>query len=191
MANVLTLEQRKSNFENSAACKKPRIVICAGTGCVASGSLKVYHAFREKLAARGLNVSVVLDMEEDFGGKACGGECGSDKSADYAMVESGCMGFCQMGPLVTLQPQNILYVKVGEDDVEEIIEKTLLADEHIDRLLYACKDDKKPIHEMDKIPFYSLQNRLTLGLCGSIDAHDLDEYIYNGGYFQGRRAVPK
>ncbi|MCL1881602.1 MAG: NADH-quinone oxidoreductase subunit NuoF [Oscillospiraceae bacterium] len=178
MSTQLTLEQRKDRFEQSAANQKPRIVICAGTGCVASGSLKVYEQFRASLAKRNLDVSVVLEKEDE----AC-------NKADYAMVESGCMGFCQMGPLVTLQPQGIMYVKVTADDVEDIVEKTLIGGEHIERLLYACKDDNKPIHEMAKIPFYASQNRLTLALCGSIDAHDLDEYIFNGGYFQARRAV--
>lgn len=173
---VLTLEQRKENYAQSAACQKPRIIICAGTGCVASGSLKVRDKFVEELKKRNLNAAVVLQEE-------------SGENADYAMVESGCMGFCQKGPLVTLQSQGILYVKVQPEDVEEIIDKTILGGEHIDRLLYACADTHEPIHEMDKIPFYASQHRLTLGLCGNIDAHDLDEYIYRGGYFQARRAV--
>ena len=180
MSKKMTLEQCKERFIQSAANKSPRIIICAGTGCMAGGSMKIYARFREVLAARGLNVDVALETEENG--------CSCD-SADYALVESGCQGFCQMGPLVTLQPQGVLYVKVAVDDVEEIIEKTLIGGEHVDRLLYTMPDDGTAVHEMKKIPFYARQQRIMLGLCGNIDVHNLDEYIYHGGYFMARRAV--
>ena len=180
MPKTMTLEQRKEQFANSAANQAPRIIICAGTGCMAGGSMKIYHKFREQLAKRGLKVAVSLEVEE--GGCKCGGE-------DYALVESGCQGFCQMGPLVTLQPQGVLYVKVTLDDVEDIIDKTLLKGEHIEHLLFACPDSGTRIHEMDKIPFYSRQQRIMLGLCGNIDVHDLNEYIFHGGYFMARKAA--
>ncbi len=178
MNNTKTLEQRKERFAQSVANQKPRIIICAGTGCIAGGSMKIYERFRQLLAQRGLEVAVSLEADAD----SCDCE-------DYALVESGCQGFCQMGPLVTLQPQGILYVKVKVDDVEEIIDKTLLQGEHIERLLYACPDSGAVVHEMDKIPFYAKQQRIMLGLCGHIDVHDLDEYIFHGGYFMARKAV--
>jgi len=173
MPETLTLEQRKERFEKSAAGKKPRIVICAGTGCVAGGSLKIRDRFLNELTKRNLKVPVTLESEE----------------GDYSMAESGCQGFCQMGPLVTLKPQDILYTKVSPDDVEEIVEKTLLNGEYIDRLLYTSPDHGAPVRDMSKIPFYSRQHRLTLGLCGNIDVKNLDEYIYHGGYFMARKAI--
>jgi len=173
MPEKLTLEQRKELYAQSAANNNPRIVICAGTGCVAGGAMKIYDRFCKVLADRGLTVSVALKFEH----------------GDYSLVESGCQGFCQMGPLVTLQPQGILYVKVQPEDVEEIVDQTLIGGEYVERLLFTCLDNGETVKEMDKIPFYSLQNRLTLGLCGNIDVHDLNEYIYNGGYFQARRSV--
>jgi NADH:ubiquinone oxidoreductase, NADH-binding (51 kD) subunit len=176
MPEIMTLEQRKERFEKSAACQKPRIIICAGTGCMAGGSMKIYDRFREVLSQRGLKVAVTLESED------C--DCG-----DYALVESGCQGFCQMGPLVTLQPQGILYVKVTPDDVEEIIEKTILGGEYIERLLFTCPDSGAPVKEMNKIPFYERQQRLMLNLCGNIDVRNLDEYIAHGGYFMARKAV--
>jgi NADH-quinone oxidoreductase subunit F len=173
MSEVLSLEQRKANFEKSDLHTKPRIIICAGTGCVAGGSMKIYSRFIEVLNAKGLNVAVALKSE----------------TGDYAMIESGCQGFCQMGPLVTLESQGILYVKVKPEDVEEIVEKTIINNEHIERLLYRCLDENIPIHDMEKIPFYAMQHRLTIALCGNIDVHNLDEYISRGGYFQARRAT--
>jgi len=173
MPEKITLEQRKDRFEKSVACKKPRIIICAGTGCVAGGSLKIYERFREELAKRNLNVPVELESEQ----------------GDYSIAESGCQGFCQMGPLVTLKPKGILYVKVSPDDVPEIVEKTLVGGEYIDRLLYTSPDKGAPMKDMSKIPFYARQHRLTLGLCGNIDVKHLDEYIYHGGYFMARKAI--
>ena len=178
MPEKLTLEQRKERFEQSAASQKPRIIICAGTGCMAGGSMKIYDHFREVLSQRGMNVAVTLESED------C--SCGD---GDYALVESGCQGFCQMGPLVTLQPQGILYVKVTTEDVEEIIEKTILGGEPVERLLYTCPDSGKPVEEMNKIPFYERQQRLMLNLCGNIDVRNLDEYIAHDGYFMARKAV--
>jgi len=173
MPETMTLEERKERFAHTAAAQKPRIVICAGTGCVAGGSMKIYDRFREVLSKRGLNVAVALESEH----------------GDYSLAESGCQGFCQMGPLVTLKPQDILYIKVSPDDVEEIVEKTLIGGEYVDRLLYSCPDSGKLIKEMHKIPFYEFQHRLTLGLCGNIDVKNLDEYIYHNGYFMARKAV--
>jgi len=173
MPDLLTLEQRKDLFEKSEANTKPRIIICAGTGCVAGGAMRVYDRFIEVLEKKGLDAIVSLKKEH----------------GDYAMVESGCQGFCQMGPLVTLEPQHTLYMRVQPDDVEEIVEKTLLQKEHIDRLLFVKPGTTAPIHEMNKIPFYERQHRLTLELCGKIDVQNLNEYIYHGGYFQARRAV--
>jgi NADH-quinone oxidoreductase subunit F len=196
MNETLTLEQRKEQFALSAANQKPRIVICAGTGCVAGGSLKIYDRFVEVLTERGLDVAVSLEPEGKQGRNNEGihstrfsPDVQRKEQGDYAMIETGCQGFCQMGPLVTLQPQDILYVKVKIEDVEEIVEKSIIGGEYIERLLYTYPDKDETVREMHKIPFYKLQNRLTLGLCGNIDVHNLNEYIYNGGYFQARRAV--
>ncbi len=173
MPEILTLEQRKERFAHAIADSKHRIVICAGTGCMAGGSMKIYHKFKEALRARGLTVTVALEKEQ----------------AEYALTESGCQGFCQQGPLVTIQPEGIIYTKVKPEDVEDIVETTIIGGEYVERLLYRLPENGKPVAEVGKIPFYKLQQRLMLGLCGHIDAHDIDEYIYHGGYFQGRRAV--
>ncbi|MDR1643863.1 MAG: 4Fe-4S binding protein [Clostridiales bacterium] len=170
---ALSLEDRKESFINSTAGRKPRIIICAGTGCMANGSMKIYHRIKLELEKRDLSVAVALQKEE----------------ADYSLAESGCQGFCQMGPLVTLQPQGVMYVKVKEEDVPEIVEKTLIQGILIERLLYRRPDNDEPVSEVKKIPFYERQQRLMLGLCGNIDVKSLDEYIANGGYFMARKAV--
>jgi NADH-quinone oxidoreductase subunit F len=170
---LLTLEERHRRFEESAACQKPRVIICAGTGCMAGGALKIYDRFKKALTARGLSVAVALESEQ----------------GDYSLAASGCQGFCQMGPLVTIAPAGILYTKVSPDDVEEIIDTTLLGGAPVERLLYTMPDSGTPVAQTNQIPFYKLQRRLMLGLCGNIDVNNLNEYIFHGGWYAGRRAV--
>ncbi|MDR1041135.1 MAG: NAD(P)H-dependent oxidoreductase subunit E [Deltaproteobacteria bacterium] len=173
MPEAITLEDRKERFRASTSGTKPRVTVCAGTGCMANGSMRIYERFREVLGARGIRASVALEAE----------------GGDYQMIETGCQGFCQMGPLVTLKPQGVMYVKVKAEDVDEIVEESILGGRHVERLLYTRPDSGEPVHEMSRIPFYERQHRLMLELCGNIDVHDLDEYVEHGGYFQARRAV--
>jgi NADH-quinone oxidoreductase subunit F len=89
-----------------------RIIICAGTGCVANGSLKVYEEFKRILGEKNIPVTLEFKKEEH-------------NHDGIRISKSGCQGFCQMGPLVTIMPQEILYTKVKAQDVNEIVETTL------------------------------------------------------------------
>ncbi len=168
----ISLEERKKHYQEAMEQYKARIVICGGTGCMANGSGEIHDLFLKLVREKGLSITVAMEKEE----------------TDYILKKSGCQGFCQMGPLVTLYPQGILYVHVKPEDVEEIVEKTLMKGEIIQRLLYT-EEDGTAIAEMNKIPFYAKQSRTTLELCGMIDALDIDEYIAHGGYEMARRAV--
>ena len=152
---------------------KARIIVCAGTGCVANGSLDVYDRFVEYIHEKGLKIAVTLRKEE----------------GEAIISQSGCQGFCQMGPLVTLYPQGVLYTKVRPEDVEEIVDETLMAGRLIERLMIHSLSDGKPLADTEHIPFYAKQQRSALKLCGNIDAQDIDEYIANGGYAMARKAV--
>jgi NADH-quinone oxidoreductase subunit F len=173
MPETQTLEERFDRFKGSDIHNKERIVICAGTGCMANGSMKIFERFKEVIKARGLNVATTLEEEK----------------ADCTMAETGCQGFCQMGPLITLVPKNVLYTNVKAEDVEEIVDRTLIKGEHIERLLYSRPDSGERVHLMTDIPFYQKQHRLLLEMCGNIDVHILDEYVFRGGYFMARKAV--
>jgi NADH-quinone oxidoreductase subunit F len=168
----MTLEERKQNFDACMSQYKARIIICAGTGCVANGSLEVYDRFQEYIGEKGLSVTVTLKKEK----------------ADYILSGSGCQGFCQMGPLVTLYPQGILYTKVKPADVADIVNETLLGGRLIERLMYHSPVTDAPSADIAHIPFYSKQHRTVLKLCGYIDAQDIDEYIASGGYAMARKA---
>jgi len=154
-----------------AAAKQParRIIICAGTGCMANGALKVYDAFVKQIADAGLKVSVELKEE-------------NQPKSDVLVSKSGCQGFCQMGPLVTILPDGLLYTKVKADDVAEIVKETLMSGKAVERLLYVEPVSGTKCPGTAEIPFYQRQSRSTLKQCGAIDPEDIREYIANDGY---------
>lgn len=143
-----------------------RVIICAGTGCVSSGALRVHDALLEKLVHCALDVDVTLKPE----------------SGNLRLSKSGCKGFCQMGPLVTVLPDNILYCKVKVADVDDIVETTILKGEIVSRLTYLDPITRKQCQGYDQIPFYMRQTRYVLKECGWIDPESLNDYIAIGGY---------
>ena len=140
-----------------------RILICAGTGCLAGGSEKIYQKLK-KMAEYTENVEV------EFG----------PEIAHVGVKQSGCHGFCEMGPLVRIEPSNYLYIKVKEEDCEEIFQESILNDRPVERLLYEL--DGVRYREQESIPFYAKQTRQVLKNCGHIDAENIGEYLAVGGY---------
>jgi len=146
--------------------EKRKILVCCGTGCVAGGNLNVYQALKDRMDALGVACEVALN--DNHGGDAIG------------LKKSGCHGFCEKGPLVRIEPEGWLYTKVSVDDVDEIIQKTIIGGEFIDRLGYQGKDGV--CKRQEDIPFYKLQTRRVLEHCGHIDAESVEEYLSIGGY---------
>ena len=160
-------------YKRSLASQYKQVVICGGSGCVAGGSRNVYARMKELMEAKGLKVDVRLEHEPH--GEAVG------------LKHSGCHGFCEMGPLMRIEPMGLLYIKVKAEDCEEIIEKTILNDEVIDRLVY--HQDKKSYCRQEDIPFYRQQTRVALEHCGHINAESVEEYIAVGGYSALEKAL--
>ena len=173
------LDARRVKAKVSLNREGKQILICAGTGCIAGGSLKIYEYMKEEIARRGLGVRVGL-LEEQEGKCACHGD-------SVMLKKSGCHGFCEMGPLLQIEPAGILYTHVKLEDCDEIIEKTILGDEVIDRLLY--KLDGVAYAKHDEIPFYHKQQRVVLENCGTTDAEDMDEYLAKEGYVAFEKAL--
>ena len=168
----MRIESRQQLIECREQFKKA-VVICGGSGCVAGGSLNVYDRMKQLMEERGLKVDVVLQHETH------------DESV--GLKHSGCHGFCQMGPLMRIEPMGLLYIKVTVDDCEEIIEKTILNDEVIDRLVY--HEDGESYVRQEDIPFYKQQTRVALEHCGHINAESVEEYIAVGGYTALEKAL--
>ena len=160
------LRKLREEYAASLAGEKKKILICAGTGCISSGSLVIYDELKKIMEERGLRVEVELAEEPH------------DDSV--GLKKSGCHGFCEMGPLVRIEPQGWLYVKVKPADCEEIVEKTIIGGEHIERLAYTKHGEV--FKKQEEIPFYKKQTRHVLEHCGHIDATSIKEYLGIGGY---------
>ncbi len=157
---------QRENFLKELKKQKKKIYVCAGTGCVAGGSLEIFEKLKEVIEAKNIHCEVELKTE------------GQDNS--IGLKQSGCHGFCEMGPLLRIEPMKLLYLKVSLDDCEEIVEKSIIHDELVERLVY--KKDGISYSVQEEIPFYKNQNRLVLEDCGQIDAESIEEYIAYGGY---------
>ena len=133
------------------------IRICAGTACHASGRVALRKAVDAALNERGL-------------------------TGEVAVIETGCHGFCEQGPIMVLRPRGIFYPRVLPKDVPEIIDTSLVGDGIVERLLYKDPATGVPVSLENEIPFYALQSRIVLGLNGKIDPFSLDDYLAHGGY---------
>ena len=171
----INLEQIKEEYLENSKFVKRRLIICAGTGCVANGSLKIFKEFQKQFDENNLHHLIDLKFEEE-------------KKEGILISGSGCQGFCQMGPLVTLEPDQIMYVKVKLEDVKKIVEETLIANKIVEELLYVDPTNGRKCKGTEEIPFYKRQNRFVLKKCGRINPEDINEYISLDGYEAARKA---
>lgn len=168
------LEARRKVLKKALNTQYKQILICAGTGCVAGGSLEIYARLQELIEEKGLSCSVTLEEEPH--------------DPSIGLKKSGCHGFCEMGPLLRIEPMGWLYIKVSVSDCEDIVEKSILGDEVVERLVY--KDQEGNIYkEQEEIPFYRQQTRVALEHCGQINAESIAEYIAEGGYSAVAKAL--
>ncbi len=165
----------RKKCEAALGMRERKVLVCAGTGCVAVGAIEIYDRLVELSREKNLDVRVCLDFDESHGHEG------------IEIKKSGCDGFCELGPLVKIEPEGWLYVRVKLSDCEEIVEKTLVGGESIDRLFYNYEGITYP--EQMKIPFYAKQTRIVLGNCGQIDADSIEEFIAKGGYSGLERAL--
>lgn len=137
-----------------------RVLVCAGTGCVANGSLEIIEKFKEL----GADVSVLTDYDK------------------MTIIPTGCHGFCEQGVLVSIPDKHVTYVKVKLADVEEIYESHIKNNKPVERLLYTDPRTHEKIHKSEEINFYAKQTRTALANCGHINAECIDEAIAVRGY---------
>ena len=154
-----------------------RILVCSGTGCIATGSEKIYNRFLEITKDA---PGVVLDFS------SCGGH---DHDTNLGIKKTGCQGICELGPLVRIQKGKdvIQYTKVQLDDCEEIFTTSVLGDGVVERLLYS--KNGKSYKAPEEIPFIAKQTRIVLENCGKFDAGSLDEYLASGGFGALQKAM--
>ncbi len=133
------------------------ILVCSGTGCIASDSEKVIKNLQLIVKARGYQDEVKV-------------------------IKTGCFGFCEQGPILKIEPDNIFYVRVGAKDAKEIVDEHIIKGRTVERLLYKDPKENKRISKQEDIQFYKKQLRVALRNCGFINPEDIYEYIAAGGY---------
>ena len=143
---------------------RAHVLVCGGTGCKSAGSKEVQIAFAKALDEKGLSNEVML-------------------------VETGCHGFCEHGPLVIVYPEGTFYCRVTPADVEEIVDSHLYKGRIVERLLYREPLTQAEVPSYSEINFYKKQKRLVLENCGAINPEDIEEYIAVGGYEALGKAV--
>ncbi len=158
MENRSSLEgHRKSLQDNRDSSEKRLISLCAGSGCGAYGTDKVYKILLEELEKQGLADKIEIKL-------------------------TGCHGFCERGPLMVIHPEKIFYSRIQPEDVPEIVETTLKNGEIVTKLLFKDLGTKKKLETEAEIPFYKLQQRLIFGKNPMIDPRSIDDYITEDGY---------
>ena len=155
MANLnIDITKEQENARNEIKKQGFRVLVCAGTGCVANGSLQIIEKFKEL----GADVSVMSDYDK------------------VTIVPTGCHGFCEQGVLVVFPDLDLTYVKVRLDDVEEIYE-ALKNNQVVERLLYTDPHTNEKVRKNEDINFYAKQTRTALANCGEMNAESIDEAI--------------
>ena len=169
--SINELREYRDLVKKAMNAETKRVIICGGAGCVSKGANKVYEKLLNLMKEKNLDFSVTLEKEPH----------------DVRLKKSGCHGFCEVGPLVRIEPQGWLYVKVKEDDCEDIIEETLLKGNCVDRLAYT--ENGVVYKDQKEIPFYKKQTRVALDNCDKIDATSIDEYLARDGYTAFEKAL--
>jgi len=131
------------------------VLLCCGSGCVSAGSLKVKEKMVEQLAKHGLTNEINI-------------------------IETGCMGPCDYGPVMMVYPEGVFYKKVTPEDVPELVEEHFVKGRPLHRLM--IQEGNKVIANKEDIPFYKKQVKVALENCGYINPEKIEEYIAVGGY---------
>ncbi len=139
-------------------------MICAGTGCVANGSLKVKDALETEIIKRNLQNEIKI-------------------------VLTGCNGFCAKGPVMVVYPEDIFYQQVKPEDVPHLVEEHFVKGRPVQKFLYTPPADKKTIPVMNEIPFFKHQVLRALRNRSLIDAEKIEEYIARDGYMAAAKAL--
>lgn len=140
------------------------IAICSAPNCHAIGKRSLAKAFEEEISKRCLQSQVQLK-------------------------KTGCLGFCEKGPIVIIDPGQICYVEVQPEDAADIVSQTVMEKKLVDRLLFSDPDTgRKSVHQHE-IPFYRGQTQFLLGNNVKLDPRSIDDYLALGGYAALSRAL--
>ena len=144
--------------------QRKEIVLCAGAACVSSGEVSVKDVFLEEIKKHHLEERVNI-------------------------VETGCVGACEMGPIAIVHPEGVFYRKLRPQDVPKIVEEHLIGGKPVERYLFRDSKTRKPVYSQKEIPFFGKQLKIALRNTGVINPESLEEYIGEDGYFALSRVL--
>ncbi len=159
LARIREAKAKEAAFEDKLYC-----MLCGGTGCHATGSIAVKEALEKEIEERQLAEKIKV-------------------------VETGCNGFCAMGPILVVQPAGIFYQKLSAEDVPELVESQLMGEKPVERLLYKDPVTKKRVLRQEDIRFFAHQLPLALRNKGLVDPEKIDDYIAREGYRGAAKAL--
>ena len=143
---------------------RTQLMLCSGTGCQANRSIPFQEALQKELERRGL-------------------------AEEVKIIETGCNGFCAVGPVMLVQPEGIFYQKLTPEIVPHLVEEHFLKGRPVKKLFYVEPASKETIPRMENIPFFAKQMFWVMRNKGAIDPEVIDEYIARDGYFAVAKAL--
>jgi NADH:ubiquinone oxidoreductase subunit F (NADH-binding)/(2Fe-2S) ferredoxin/NAD-dependent dihydropyrimidine dehydrogenase PreA subunit len=153
----MATQKTKTPEKKVSKSYRTHLLVCAGTGCVSNHALDVRKALEREIKKQGLENEV-------------------------AVVTTGCHGFCERGPMVHVQPDDIFYQKLEEKDIPRLVEEHLLKGRPIKKLMYKPPKSKEAVPRMSDIEFFKHQQLIVLRNRGRLDPENIDEYIGFDGY---------
>jgi NADH-quinone oxidoreductase subunit F len=157
LTSIKELEDLRAQILAKCDPDKITIAVCGGPGCLANSCLEIRDAFIKEISDKGLTNKVDIRT-------------------------TGCQGYCERGPIALIFPQGIFYQKLTVEDVIEIVDKTIINNKVVDRLLYVDPETNQHIEKEEDVPFYKKQMQLILGNNKKIDPHSFEDYLIIGGY---------
>lgn len=137
--------------------EKKKILVCGGTGCLSARGEQIVEKLRNSIKEHGLKNEVEV-------------------------IQTGCFGFCEKGPIVKIMPENTFYIEVKPEDAEKIIVEDIISEKKIVELLYIDPKSGERVFEGENMEFYKKQVRIALKNCGTIDPESIEQYIAAEGY---------
>jgi NADH:ubiquinone oxidoreductase subunit F (NADH-binding)/(2Fe-2S) ferredoxin/NAD-dependent dihydropyrimidine dehydrogenase PreA subunit len=152
-----TLTELNSRYKKELKKYKALVMCCTGTGCVSSNGFAVSDAFKKALKKHKV-------------------------ANDYLVVNTGCNGFCAVGPIAVIQPAGIFYQKLTAEDCDRIVKEHFIGGKIVEELVYRDPMTDKLIPKMDEIPFFAKQELVALRNKGLVDPENIESYIARDGY---------
>lgn len=144
--------------------EKKKILVCGGTGCLSAKGEQIVENLRNSIKEHGLENEVEV-------------------------IQTGCFGFCEKGPIVKIMPENTFYIEVKPEDAERIVVEDIISEKRVIELLYIDPKNGERVFEGENMEFYKKQLRIALKNCGSIDPESIEQYMAAEGYAALKRIL--